>query len=92
MQELDDFPSGATVERLLDQLKAAIGELGYEAVVENLISDDLIGGDDSLLASDEVMVIPGDMDDIARPILLAVTRGWGGKDCLSFTKFGFRTF
>ena len=58
---------------MLDRLKTAIGELGYEAVVEDLISDDLIGGDDSLLASDEVMVIPGHMDDTSRPILLAVT-------------------
>jgi hypothetical protein len=82
----EDSPAAASLERLLDRLKTAIGELGYEAVVEDLISDDLIGGDDSLLASDEVMVIPGHMDDAARPILLAVTRGWGGKDSLSFTK------
>jgi hypothetical protein len=79
-------PASAILERLLDRLKAAIGELGYEAVVEDLISDDLIGGDDSLLASDEVMVIPGDMDDANRPILLAVSRGWNGKDPLSFTR------
>ena len=32
------------------------------------------------------MVIPGHMDDAARPILLAVTRGWDGKESLSFKK------
>jgi hypothetical protein len=79
-------PTSRTVARLLDRLEAAIGELGYEAVVEDLISDDLIGDDHSLLASDEIMVIPGQGDDASRPILLAVTRGWNGKDRLSFTR------
>jgi hypothetical protein len=32
------------------------------------------------------MVIPGPMDDVPRPILLAVTRGWNSKDPLSFTR------
>ena len=85
--ELDEGPpASTTLERLLERLETAIGELGYEAVVEDLVSDDLIGGDDSLLASDEVMVIPGHMDDDSRPILLAVTRGWNGKEALSFTR------
>jgi hypothetical protein len=79
-------PTSQAVARLLDRLEAAIGELGYRAVVEGLISHDLIDGDDSPLASHEVMVIPGHMDDDSRPILLAVTRGWSGKDALSFTR------
>ncbi len=78
--------ASGTLARLLDRLGAAIGELGYQAVVQGLISDDLIGGDDSLLASDEVMVIPGHMDDNCQPILLALTKGWRGKDTLSFTR------
>jgi hypothetical protein len=78
--------ASSSLERLMERLEAAIGELGYEAVVEDLISDDLIGGDDSLLASDEVMVIPGHMEDESRPILLAATRGWNGKDALSLTR------
>jgi hypothetical protein len=85
-EESRGAPTGETVARLLDRLKAAVGELGYEAVVENLVSDDIIGGDDPLLASDEIMVIPGHMDDASRPVLLAVTRGWNGKDALSFTR------
>jgi hypothetical protein len=84
--ESPDSPTSAVLERLLDRLKAAIAERGYKAVVEDLISDDLIGGDDSLLASDEVMVIPGHRDDSSRPILLALTRGRGGEDPLSFSK------
>jgi hypothetical protein len=79
-------PTSETVARLLERLRAAIGESGYEAVVEDLISEGLIGGDDSLLASDEVMVIPGHRDDASRPILLAVTQGWNGKNPLSFTR------
>jgi hypothetical protein len=64
----------------------AAHRLGYRTVVEDLISHDLIGGDDSLLASDGVMIVPGHIDDDSRPILLAVTRGWNGKDALSFTR------
>src|SRR5262245_54384076 len=79
-------PTSRTVARLLDRLEAAIGELGYEAVVEDLISEDLIGDDDSPLAPGEIMVIPGQRDDASRPILLAVTRGWNGKDRLSFAR------
>jgi hypothetical protein len=74
------------VARLLDRLEAAIGELGYGAVIEELISEGLIGGNDSLLASGDIMVIPSQRDDASRPILLAVTRGWSGKDPLSFTR------
>ena len=78
-------PTSETVARLLlERLRAAIGELGYEAVVEDLISEGLIRGDDSLMASNEVMVIPGHMDDASRPILLAMTRGRdGGIPCRS---------
>ena len=81
-----DSPASASFERLLDRLEAAIDEIGYQAVVEELIADGLIGGDDSLLASDEVMVIPGHMDDASRPILLAVTKSRNGKDALSFAR------
>ena len=79
-----ESPISGSVARLLDRLKAAIGELGYEAVIEDLSSPELVGGEDSLLGSDEVMVIPGHMDDASRPILLAVTKGWSGKEPQSF--------
>ena len=81
-----DSAVAAPVSRLLDRLRAAIGELGYEAVIEDLSSPELIGGDDSLLGSDDVMVVPGHQADEARPILLAVTTGWGGKGPQTFSK------
>ena len=81
-----ESPLSASVAKLLDRLKLAITELGYDAVIEDLSSSDLIGGDDSLLASGDVMVIPGYLDDAARPILLAVTKGWGGNAPRSFAK------
>ena len=74
------------VDRLLDRLRAAIGELGYEAIVDDLRSPDLLGGDDSLLPSQQIMVVPGHMADTFKPVLLAVTRGWNGKAPLSFEK------
>jgi hypothetical protein len=79
-------PLSGSVAKLLDRLKAAIGELGYDAVIEDLSSPELIGGDDSLLASNEVMVIPGYLEDAARPIVLAATKGWGGNAPRCFAK------
>jgi hypothetical protein len=71
---------------MLDRLKTTIAEVGYEAVVEDLLSPDLVGGEHSLLASDDVMVVPGHLADSARPILLAVTKGWNGKEPHSFAR------
>lgn len=79
-------PILSSVARLLNRLKTAIAELGYEAVIEDLLSPDLVGGEESLLASEDVMVVPGHLADSARPILLAVTKGWGGKEPHSFTR------
>jgi hypothetical protein len=81
-----DSPLSSSVAKLLVRLKAAITELGYDAVIEDLSSSDLVGGDDSLLGSEDVLVIPGYLDDAARPILLAVTKGWGGNAPRSFAK------
>jgi hypothetical protein len=79
-------PVSGSVTRLLDRLKAAIAELGYEAVVEDLLCPELVGGDDSLLASEDVMVVPGYLADSTRPIVLAVTKGWGGREPHSFSR------
>ena len=76
----------SSVARLLNWLKTAIAALGYEAVIEDLMSPDLIGGEESLLASEDVMVVPGHLADSVRPILLAVTKGWGGKEPHSFAR------
>ena len=91
LQPPDELPetgslNSGPVARLLDRLKAAIAELGYDAVIEDLSSPELVGGDDSLIGSEQVMVIPGYLDDAARPVLLAVTKGWGGKEPQSFAK------
>ena len=75
-----DLPLSGAVARTLDRIKTAIAELGYEAVVEDLSSPEMMGGEDSLLASDDVMVVPGHLADTPRPILLAVTKGWNGKE------------
>jgi hypothetical protein len=82
-----DSRTSDAVERLLDRLKAAIAELGYEAVLDDLLDPELIGGQaDSLLPAQDVTVVPGLPNDTTRPVLLAVTKGWHGKDALSFTR------
>jgi hypothetical protein len=85
LPDLDSPPSNS-LTKLLAGLKAAITELGYDAIIEDLSSPDLIGGEDSLLASQDVMVLPGYLEDAARPILLAATKGWSGNSPRSFTK------
>jgi hypothetical protein len=57
-----------------------------EAVIEDLPSPDLIGGEDSMPASEDVMVVPGHLADTSQPILLAATKGGNGKEPLSFAK------
>ena len=85
LPELDvSIPPSAS--RLPDRLKTAISELGYDAVIEDLSSPELIGGDDSLLPSSDVMVILGHLDDAACPILLATTKCWAGNAPRSFAK------
>jgi hypothetical protein len=91
LQEIAGLPGPASpisgsVARLLDRLKTAIAELAYEAVIEDLSSPELIGGEDSLLASEDVMVVPGHLADSFLPIMLAVTKGWGGRGPRSFAK------
>jgi hypothetical protein len=81
-----DSPISGSVARLLDRLRTAIAELGYEAVMEDLSSPHLIGGEDSLLASEDVMVVPGHLADTSRPIVLAVTKGWDSKEPQTFAK------
>ena len=79
-------PILGSVARLLDRLKTTIAELGYEAVIEDLSSPDLIGDENSLLASDDVMVVPGQLADSSRQILLGATKGCNGKEPQSFGK------
>jgi hypothetical protein len=81
-----DWPISGSVARLLDRLKTTVAELGYEAVIEDLSSPDLIGGEDSVLASEEVMFVPGHLADTTRRIPLAPTKGWSGKQPQSFAK------
>jgi hypothetical protein len=81
-----DSPNSGFVARLFDWLKTAISELGYDAVFEDLSSPELIGGEDLLLAAEDIIVVPGHLADSSRPILLAATKGWGGKEPQSFAK------
>jgi hypothetical protein len=79
-------PISGPVAGLLDRLKTTIVELGDEAVIEDLLSPELIGGEDSLLASEDVMVVPNHLADAPRPNRLAATKAWNGKEHLSFAK------
>jgi hypothetical protein len=81
-----DSPISRSVARLLDRLKTAIAELGYEAIIDDLSSPELIGGEDSWPASEDVMLVPGHLAETSRPILLAALKGWSGKELQSFAR------
>lgn len=74
------------VSKVVERISRVIAEVGYDALLEDALSPDLIGGDESLVGSNEVTVVPGNQADDARPILLALTRGWSGDTPLSFSK------
>ena len=79
-------PISTSAAALIERLKTEIAELGYEAVIADLLSADLISGEDSLPGSEDVMVVRGHLADAPRPILLAATEGWAGKEPQSFAK------
>lgn len=67
-----------TVHRLLRRIEAAVGEIGYAGFVEDVSSDEFLGGDDSPIGTDRINVIPGQIQPTCRTILLAVSRGEKG--------------
>ena len=69
------MPISGVVARTFDRIKTAIAELGYEVAMEDLSSLQMMGGEDSLLASDDITVVSGHHADASRPILLGVTKG-----------------
>ena len=80
-----ESPISGSVAKLLDRLKTAIADWVTRRSSKTYIPH-LIGGEDSLLGSEDVMVVPGHLADTSRPILLAATKGWSGKEPQSFAK------
>ncbi len=76
----------STIVKMLERIGMVIAELGYDALLEDVFSSDLVGGNSSLLGSDEVTVVPGDQQDATKPILLALTKGCTGSGALSFPR------
>jgi hypothetical protein len=54
-----DSPLSGAAACTFDRTKTAIGELGYEVAMEDLSFPEMMGGEDTLLASDDVTVVPG---------------------------------
>ena len=65
-----------TVNRVLLRVQATIAEIGYDAFVEDIVSADFQGGDESLVGSDAINVIPGHGKAACCPTLLAVSKGY----------------
>jgi hypothetical protein len=76
----------SSVARLLDRIITAIAELGYEGFVEEALSPDFVGGDDSPLGTEDAMVLPGHQGDQPRPIVLALTRARPARELLTFAR------
>lgn len=63
------------LSRVLRRLQAAVAEVGYEAFVQDITSQDFAGGRDSLLGDDEINFIPSRHKSACCPVLVAVSQG-----------------
>lgn len=66
------------VSSLLRRLTDAIAEIGYEGVIEALLDESFAGGNDSVLGTNQVNVIPGQGADRCSSVVLAVSKGIKG--------------
>jgi hypothetical protein len=63
------------VTRVLERIRTAVSEFGYENFVEDVTSGEFFGGDQSPVGSDAIDLIPSDRFATCQSILLAVSRG-----------------
>lgn len=74
------------VDRVLGRIADAIREIGYESFVDDVTSEDFLGGEDSPLGSAEINIIPGKGHTACCPVLVAVSRGASRRSKLGFGK------
>jgi hypothetical protein len=63
------------LNRVLNRIADAIGELGYDCFAEDISSRDFVGGDDSPVGSSHINLIPSRQKGACHAVLLAVSRG-----------------
>lgn len=73
------------INQMIMRINSAISEIGFDAFVEDILSDDFLGGNQSATASNEIGIIPGDVASAACcTVLLAVSKG--DKSYIGFPK------
>jgi hypothetical protein len=77
---------GGEVQRILGVLKQRISEMGYEAFLEDLLSEDLAEGAELPSSGEKVNIIPGFKQDCCCPLLIALSRGAGKRSAIGFPR------
>lgn len=73
------------INQMIMRINSTISEIGFDAFVEDILSDDFLGGNQSATGSNEIGIIPGDVASAACcTVLLAVSKG--DKSYIGFPK------
>lgn len=68
-------PERGIVSRVLRRMQAAIAEVGYQAFVDDIASQDFAGGRDSPVGDEQINLIPSKHKGACCPVLVAVSKG-----------------
>ena len=64
------------INQMIMRINSAISEIGFDAFVADILSDDFLGGNQSAAGCNEIGIIPGDVaSDACCTVLLAVSKG-----------------
>jgi len=68
-------PEREIVGRALRRIQAAIAEVGYQAFVDDIASQEFVGGRDSPVGDGQINLIPSTRKGACCPVLVAVSKG-----------------
>ena len=74
------------LNRLLNRIADAIGELGYDYFAEDISARDFVGGDDSPVGRSQINLIPSRQKGACHAVLVAVSRGASSSAATGFPK------
>jgi hypothetical protein len=75
-----------TAARVLQRVAEAVAEFGYDEFVEDVSSGEFLGGEDSLVGSSGINLIPSKRKGPCCTLLLAVSKGADRRGALGFPK------
>jgi hypothetical protein len=64
-----------TVSRVIERIRAAVADFGYDNFVDDVSAEEFFGGDDSPVGSTAINLIPSELRGACSPVLVAVSKG-----------------